>query len=65
MQGSDWPAVQAIYREGLNTGVAAFVQNPPSWKAFDDGHLKIGRIIAIDADRTVIGWAALAAVPDT
>jgi L-amino acid N-acyltransferase YncA len=69
MQRDDWETVRAIYREGLATGLAAFMLNPPSWKAWDSGHLTIGRLVARTGDDggdgTIAGWAALAPVPDT
>ena len=65
MVKDDWDEVRAIYREGLATGLAAFMTDPPSWRAWDAGHLKIGRLIARMDDGTVGGWSALARVPDT
>ena len=66
MANRDWTQVRAIYREGLATGLAAFALRPPSWKAWDSGHLPVGRLVAraID-DGAIVGWAALAPVPDT
>jgi L-amino acid N-acyltransferase YncA len=65
MRRGDWEAVRAIYREGLATGLAAFMVNPPSWKAWDTGHLTIGRLVARTSDGAIAGWSALAPVPDT
>ena len=65
MRDGDWPDVRAIYRAGLKTGVAAFMKNPPSWKAWNKGHLPIGRLVARDSDGRTVGWAALMPAPDT
>jgi phosphinothricin acetyltransferase len=65
MRRDDWPQVKAIYREGLATGLAAFMLDPPGWRAWDAGHLASGRLVARADDRAVLGWAALARVPDT
>ena len=61
---SDWPAVRAIYAEGLATGLAAFLTDPPSRGAWDAGHLPIGRLVARDGD-ALLGWAALTPVDNT
>jgi len=65
MRESDWPEVRAIYRAGLKTGIAAFMKNPPSWKAWNKGHLPIGRLVARHGDGRTVGWAALMPAPDT
>ena len=65
MRKGDWRRVRAIYRQGLATGLAAFLQHPPGWKAWDLEHLPIGRLVARASNDAVIGWAALTRVPDT
>ncbi len=65
MTRDDWPAVRAIYGEGLATGLAAFTTTPARWGAWHAGHLRIGRIVARGADGDVLGFAALSPVPDT
>ncbi len=59
---SDWPAVEAIYREGIEGGHATFESEPPTWVDFDRGRRKDARLVAIDARGAVIGWAAASAV---
>jgi phosphinothricin acetyltransferase len=54
----DWPAVEAIYAEGIATGNATFETEPPTWEEFDAGRLPGHRFVAI-ADGEVVGWAAL------
>ena len=61
MSRDDWPAVRAIYGEGL----AAFTNTPPQWETWDTGHLTLGRLVARTPDLSVAGFAALSPVPDT
>ena len=32
---SDWPAVEEIYRQGIEDGEATFETRTPTWEAFD------------------------------
>ena len=61
MNPSDWPAVRAIYEEGIATRNATFQTEAPAWDEWDAGHLAECRLVAVDAGRT-IGWAALSRV---
>lgn len=61
MQPEDWPAVRAIYEEGIATGNATFETNAPEWETWDKGHLESCRLVA-RRDGQVIGWAALSPV---
>ena len=58
---ADWPAVRAIYTEGIATGNATFESEAPSWEAWDAGHLPECRLVATMTGR-VMGWAALSPV---
>jgi L-amino acid N-acyltransferase YncA len=61
MRAEDWPAVRAIYVEGIATGNATFEQATPEWGKWDAGHLAVARLVArLESD--VVGWAALSAV---
>lgn len=62
MTAADWTAVESIYREGIATGNATFEAEPPTWPAFDSGKLTLGRLVAEDATRSVIGWVAASPV---
>jgi L-amino acid N-acyltransferase YncA len=64
MQRHHWPEVRAIYAQGLATGLAAFMSVPPVWRSWNAEHLAIGRMVACDADGSILGWSALAPVPD-
>lgn len=55
---ADWPAVEAIYREGIEAGNATFESEPPSWETFDAGKVRDARLVAVDDDGSVVGWAA-------
>jgi len=57
-----WPAVCAIYAEGMATGTATFATEPPTWESWDSGHLPTGRLVAADAMGQVLGWVALSPV---
>ena len=57
----DWPAVQAIYQEGIDTKIATFQERTKAWNEWDDGLLKVCRLVVTVQDR-VVGWAGLSAV---
>ncbi len=61
MRPTDWPAVKAIYLEGIATGSATFETEAPSWEDWSASHLEAGRIIAQN-EAGVLGWAALSPV---
>ena len=61
MRPEHWPAVRAIYLEGIATGNATFEQTAPEWDQWDAGHLPAARIVA-RADEDILGWAALSGV---
>ena len=56
-----WDAVKIIYEEGINTGNATFQTDAPSWKEWDNAHIKTCRILATQ-NIEVLGWAALTSV---
>jgi L-amino acid N-acyltransferase YncA len=59
MTRGDWPAVEAIYADGIATGDATFETSPPSWTEFDRGRLREHRLVAVEGGE-ILGWAALA-----
>ena len=61
MRAEDWPAVKAIYEQGIATRMATFETEAPSWAGWDAGHLADARLVA-DRDGEVLGWAALSPV---
>jgi L-amino acid N-acyltransferase YncA len=63
MLPADWPAVAAIYADGIATGNATFETEVPSWERWDASHLAEHRLVARGGGE-VLGWAALAPVSD-
>ncbi|MDL2319469.1 N-acetyltransferase family protein [Eubacteriales bacterium OttesenSCG-928-A19] len=61
MTKEDWEAVAAIYQAGMDTNLATFQTECPSYTEWDAGHLSTCRLVA-DDDGSVAGWAALSAV---
>lgn len=73
-----WPAVKAIYEEGIATGNATFQTEAPEWAYWNAAHLPHSRLVALSEPRPVvpsdpapisppepgrvIGWAALSPV---
>ena len=57
-----WPAVRAIYAEGIATGIATFATEPPTWEAWNHDHLPTCRLVAVDDAGAVRGWVALSPV---
>ncbi len=61
MRASDWDAVRAIYREGIETRNATFETETPWWEKWDAAHLPFARLVARRKD-AILGWAALSPV---
>ena len=53
----DWPAVRAIYEEGIRSGDATFETEPPSWERWKAAHPEL-RLVG-EWEGSVVGWAAL------
>ncbi|WP_422361612.1 GNAT family N-acetyltransferase [Reichenbachiella sp.] len=62
MLPSDWPEVEKIYQDGIDTNQATFETQTPSWEAWDARHHDQPRLVAKDHDGSVQGWAALSPV---
>jgi L-amino acid N-acyltransferase YncA len=60
LRRDDWPAVRAIYEEGMRGGVATFETETPSWERWDAAHPALR--LAAERDGSVVGWAALSPV---
>jgi len=63
MQPADWPAVRAIYEDGIATGEATFEASAPDFAEGDHSHLERCRLVAREG-ADVTGWAALSPVSD-
>ena len=63
MTATDWPAVQRIYREGIDTGHATFESAPPAtWEDFIKSKLAGCSLVGRDGTGEPVGWAVLAPV---
>ncbi len=52
MTPTDWPAVQRIFQEGIETGHATFEEKaPPDWESFNTSRLPAHRLVAETAGR--------------
>jgi L-amino acid N-acyltransferase YncA len=54
----DYPAVAAVFAEGIATGRATFETAVPSWEEWDAAHLPEHRFVA-EEDGDVVGWVAV------
>lgn len=58
LKATDWLRVREIYEEGIATGHATFETEPPSWDSWDEKHVRVCRLVAVEGGE-VLGWAAL------
>lgn len=63
MKSEDWPQVAKIYQEGMDTGIATFVSEIPTWEAWDQEHIKSCRLVARRGNE-ILGWTALIQTSD-
>jgi len=61
MQAEDWPAVEAIYKEGIATGNATFETESPGWEKWNANHHQHSRLVLRTHD-LIVAWAALSRV---
>ena len=54
----DYPAVAAVFAEGIATGVATFETEIPGWDEWDASHLPDHRFVA-ELEGDVAGWIAV------
>jgi L-amino acid N-acyltransferase YncA len=55
---TDYPAVAAVFAEGIATGQATFETTVPSWEEWDASHLPAHRFVA-ELEDEVVGWIAV------
>ena len=60
---SDYPQVAAIYKDGIETGLATFETEVPNWEKWNVKFMQSSRLIA-EEDQIILGWAALSPVSD-
>lgn len=58
LEPDDYPAVAAIFAEGIATGDATFETAVPAWEEWDAAHLPEHRFVA-ELDDEVVGWCAV------
>lgn len=59
MQPDDWPAIHAIYQEGIDSGHSTFASKPPdTWDAFIGGKVPGCSFVALQEGK-VLGWVVL------
>jgi L-amino acid N-acyltransferase YncA len=58
LTAGDWPAVSAIFAEGIATRNATFETTVPSWDEWACAHMGHHRLVG-RVDDEVVGWAAL------
>jgi L-amino acid N-acyltransferase YncA len=61
MQPTDWPQVAEIYWAGIETGLATFQREVPSWEEWNKDHCETCRLVARSDDK-ILGWATLTQV---
>ena len=54
----DYPAVAAVFAEGIATGLATFETVAPTWEKWDADHFREHRFVA-ELDGEVVGWVAV------
>lgn len=65
MTAADWPAVAAIYREGIATGHATFAPAPPDSHAeWSESKVAGCSLVARETPGGIVGWACLTPVSD-
>jgi phosphinothricin acetyltransferase len=62
MTPADWAAVEEIYAQGIEDGEATFEVATPTWEAFDGGKIAHPRLVAVNDQDAVAGWAAASLV---
>lgn len=56
-----WESVKKIYEDGIATSKATFQTSAPTWEEWNQAHIPIPRLIAIENDE-ILGWSALTPV---
>jgi phosphinothricin acetyltransferase len=58
MSHLDWKQVAKIYLEGINTGIATFQTEVPTWQEFNNSHISSCRLV-VRLDDNILGFGAL------
>ncbi|MFV1850803.1 MAG: N-acetyltransferase family protein [Thalassospira sp.] len=62
MTPDDGDRVVDIYGRAIKSGHATFQENPGNWADWDAGHMPECRLVAVNEDGQVVGWAGLSGV---
>lgn len=63
-RSTDWPAVERITQEGIDTGVATFETAPKPQEKWETESISGTQLVAVDDQDTVLGWTVLWPVSD-
>ena len=63
LTAGDWPAVSAIYAEGIASRNATFETAVPAWEDWERAHMSHDGLVA-RVDGELVGWAALSRVSE-
>jgi len=64
MVPTDGMKVLAIFAEGIKSGDSTFETNVPTWREWDRAHLPMHRLVAVEGENKVLGFAALSRVSE-
>ena len=64
MASADGMKVLAIFAEGIKSGDSTFETNVPTWREWDRAHLPMHRLVAVEGENKVLGFAALSRVSE-
>jgi phosphinothricin acetyltransferase len=64
MAPADGMKVLAIFAEGIKSGDSTFETNVPTWREWDRAHLPMHRLVAVEGENKVLGFAALSRVSE-
>ena len=62
LEQSHYPSVKEIYEMGIATGNATFETQALAWEEWHKNHLVKCRLVAVDENENVVGWAALSSI---
>jgi len=63
-QPADWPDVERIMQEGIDTGIATFETKPKARSKWEDGSIPGSQLVAENAGGAITGWITLWPVSD-
>ena len=58
-EAKDWPVVEKIYQQGIDTGMATFEMKPKSQEYWEHNSIQGSQIVAEDETGKIVAWACL------